>query len=633
MLNELRVRNNENLVRNILKYNNVKDLALTSQVNRTFSKVSDKFQIYWREQMNKTLSSDYEYYNLASAQNLSEDSFCNDYTNWKQLLNNTFEIKKEWFNLTETSKKNKSISYNDVENTKSEIYSSLKEFIKFPSLRKSNLFIESDLNSSLQLYLLDNIFDSQDLYDYFDQYFLQQNEVTPRKNEFPFKEHLQSFNQIIQDFTPMMETILSKIRWYHYEEVLQMNNDSDDILNVILLVIKTIHNFCEFSYSYIKKYKYDNVLFLNEYSKRYRHFVDIAIHINNYLENLNVIINYLYEHFFNIKYNPKFSFFRLFIKMWNKEVLKNIECEEGLICKMRTILSKCINQDLNEISNGNNESDISFKISNNTNKNLIEQCSQHLLDASCNEFNVFYLNSTELHLDEGMYIKWEREVLSIFDEVCEDFLKIPDEKLFNYLRSNDILNVFIQRTRSKIIDMFSTKLMCKIRSVIIGEFKSFINKFLNNESSYLEEHYSQNEGEEENDEKLLEILMNTIILENKKTAKYKALKFIKHCRKNKLAIYHDFLRISDKLGGIKREIDENDKLISKENKKRNIFMTLTKIEDKLYSFTKEFRVEEITKSNASKLCFSEGYKGYSLDLEIYLKSMMTEECLISYRTK
>jgi hypothetical protein len=319
--------------------------------------------------------------------------------------------------------------------------------------------------------------------------------------------------------------------------------------------------------------------------------------------------------------------------MWNKEVLKNIEDEEGLICKMTTILSKCINQDLNQMSKDNKESDITFKISNNTSKNLIEQCSQHLLDACCNEFNVFYLNSSELQLDEGMYVKWEKEVLSIFEEVCEEFLKIPDEKLFDYLQSNDIFNVFIPRTKSKIFDMLTTKLMFKIRSVIICEFKSFINKFFNNDSSYLEEHYTQNDGEDENEEKLLEILMNTIILENKKTAKYKAMRFIKHCKKNKIAVYHDFLRISGKLRGIKRGTEENDKVISKENKKRNILMTLTKMEEKLYSFTKDFRVEELTKSNASKLCFSEGYKGYNLDLEIYLKSMMTEECLISYRTK
>jgi hypothetical protein len=285
------------------------------------------------------------------------------------------------------------------------------------------------------------------------------------------------------------------------------------------------------------------------------------------------------------------------------------------------------------MSKDNKEADISFKISNNTSKNLIEQCSQHLLDASCNEFNVFYLNSSELQLSEGMYVKWEKEVLSIFEEVCEEFLKIPDEKLFDYLQSNDILKVFIPRTKSKILDMLTTKLMFKIRSVIICEFKSFINKFFTNDSSYLEEHYTQNDREDENEEKLLEILMNTIILENKKTAKYKAMSFIKHCKKNKIAVYPDFLRISSKLREIKRGTEENDKVISKENKKRNILMTLTKMEEKLYSFTKDFRVEELTKSNASKLCFSEGYKGYNLDLEIYLKSMMTEECLISYRTK
>ena len=631
MLNDLRVRNNENLVRNILKYNNVKDLALTSQVSKAFSKVSDKFQTYWREHMNNTLSAEYEHYNLLSVQNLSDDFHLNDYTNWKQLLKRTFEIKTNWKSLTESSI---NLYIKDVENIPNEIYSSLKEFIKFPSLRKSNLFIESDINSCLQTYLLDNIFDSQDLYDYFDYYFLQPNEFSLRKNDLPFHYHLSKFQIIIKEFSSLEQTILSKIRWYHYEEVLQIGQNSSVLVNVILLIVKTLHNFCEFSYSYIKKYKYDKILFLNEYSKRYRQYVDVAIHINNYLENLNVLINYIYEHFFNIKYNPKFSFFRLFIKMWNKELLQNLEKEEGFLNKLLSITSNFINKELSELINEeNNISDTSFNIANYTNKNLIENCSQHLLDLSCNEFNVFYLNSSELQMDQGLYSKFEKKLLSIYEESCESFLMIPIVKLFKYIQSSEFLNILIPRTRAKITDILISKFALHNRSKIINEFKTYIVRNVKLFSYEIDEHEGNlSDVLEENEEKFIEILMNTNILENKKTTRYKVVKFLNHCKKNNYGFFVDFMAVSDKIKEINSKREETNKLILKENNKRKIYMTLTKTEEKLYSFTKDFRVEELSKPK-STICFTEDFKGYNLDLEIYLKSLMTEECLISYRTK
>ena len=96
MLKKLRLDKNENLIRNILKYNNVKDLSITCQVNKTFKRSTDYLQMYWREEMIIRFSSDFLHYNIIEPQNLSDHNEANDYTNWKDLMKRAFDLKQSW---------------------------------------------------------------------------------------------------------------------------------------------------------------------------------------------------------------------------------------------------------------------------------------------------------------------------------------------------------------------------------------------------------------------------------------------------------------------------------------------------------------------------------------------------------
>ena len=51
---------NENLLKIVLSYMNVKDLASTTQVNKTFYKISNVFNDYWRNACCSYFSSPYE---------------------------------------------------------------------------------------------------------------------------------------------------------------------------------------------------------------------------------------------------------------------------------------------------------------------------------------------------------------------------------------------------------------------------------------------------------------------------------------------------------------------------------------------------------------------------------------------
>ena len=94
------------------------------------------------------------------------------------------------------------------------------------------------------------------------------------------------------------------------------------ILFILGSILLSVTHFCKLSYNYIKKYVKNYKAFLNEYTKRYKSYIESAIYLNDYLENLNVIVNLLYEMKVCLNF-PKFSVFKMMIISWNREVLDN----------------------------------------------------------------------------------------------------------------------------------------------------------------------------------------------------------------------------------------------------------------------------------------------------------------------
>lgn len=180
----------------------------------------------------------------------------------------------------------------------------------------------------------------------------------------------------IQDFDILIDNDLNK----KYSEV-KFNNEENLTLDIIkeyqefncnnkLLflihsLILSITHFCKTTYYMIYNNKNSNsFIFLNEYIKRYKSYVDFATYMNTKLENINVSINYLYDYFYKyrdgyakftilrmfvsliillIKLNILFIYNCAFIKMliWNKEVtsrLKNLSSDNLIIEKLSTLI-------------------------------------------------------------------------------------------------------------------------------------------------------------------------------------------------------------------------------------------------------------------------------------------------------
>lgn len=132
---------------------------------------------------------------------------------------------------------------------------------------------------------------------------------------------------------------------------LQSSNLDNRLIFILLGLNMTIAHFCRLNYKYILKHNCDK-LFLNEYQKRYKSFIEAAVYLNNQLENLNVLVNYAYEFIQNKSFNnqtnfPKFSVFKLMTLTWNREVLNKINRVE-FVERLGNVYDSFLTKDLSK---------------------------------------------------------------------------------------------------------------------------------------------------------------------------------------------------------------------------------------------------------------------------------------------
>ena len=634
MLSDLHIKNNENLITNILKFNNVRDLSILCQVNKMFKRSSDSQQVHWREEMNNRFSSDYEHYNLVDNIYISKDpNNYDDKTNWKALMKKAFEIKQSWIiNNDEYT------VLKDIENVKEEFYSSLQVFIGLPKLRKINRYVENDLNSTLQQYFLDQFFESQELYDYYDNCFNNEKKsatkIEVRRKDLPFAKYLEKYNKESKKISSNID-IVYKIRWYQFEELLNTVIDRDNILSIIISIIKGVHIFCRFSDAYIKKFKLNDIAMLNEYSKRYRHFIDVAIHLNNLCENINVLVNYIYEDQNNVRHQPKFSILRLFLKIWHKEVLFNLEKHDGLINKITDIFKNYINKKFMELGSLDCNEEEKHCFLSSEMELIIEQFNQHLLDMSCNEFNVFYLNSSEYILDDSYYKNWEEGVLSILDETVLNHSN--GEEIHNFLKNNKMINSFIYRTKMRIIQKIINIELNNNSFDVMNQFKIFASKKNMLTIHDAEIHFKLfGDSVEKSDEETFHLFVNSSKGQEDTTSeKYKAILFINYCNKSENASYITLKYLISLVEAINKEIELNDHIIAFENKRRNIFQGKSCLNEQLHSITDDGKITELYKEDMKKqTSLTEILKNKQLNYKFtkYSKTLIREGRLMCYRS-
>ena len=165
-----------------------------------------------------------------------------------------------------------------------------------------------------------------------------------------------------------------------------LDKEENPILYIVKLISITITLFCRENICYLNCIFNENkkVELIKEYIKRFNNFVQAATYINKQCENINIVFNYLdrdilnnYPHF------PKFSIFRLCMKIWYTE-MSSILTEDN-----NSLLTKIKNSTLELFSQFIYEDLTNFKINNSFQSFLFNSNqSSSLFFKSKGEFNL-----------------------------------------------------------------------------------------------------------------------------------------------------------------------------------------------------------------------------------------------------
>ena len=314
-----------------------------------------------------------------------------------------------------------------------------------PRLRLENKIVENEINSSLQTYLYDYLFEQQDLYFEYDQIFTRLN-LKSRKEESPFKDFILNFNCYLNEIQNDQNKIkqLKKLRWY-------ICFDKD--------------NYCQKDFNYDINLEKNSTFYSN---KNYNESSDEEL--SNDLKQKIVFQNQFYKKSDYFKEDePKIIDFKLIEKVINGE---NNKLFFLLKCIHLSISSFCQQTMHYLYSTYKNEQYEFIKEYNKRYKNFIDTAI--LINEICENVNV--------------------TVNYLYEKILKDYPSFPKFSIFHLL-----LKIWYREAINKIneYDSIISILKHNILSIFLNFFSNDLdsikmNIIFTNKHSYLDDYYIQN---------------------------------------------------------------------------------------------------------------------------------------------
>ena len=496
------VLTNKNLTLLIIDFLNLRDLGNLLLVNKTFLKIIDSANSKWR----------YECLNYFIPYNKSLN-YLPTFNNWKKIFKNNILIYFKW----------NQFNHLDISNMKQSLYQNLKFCTPFPRLHKSCMYIENDSNTPLQLYLIDMLYEEQELYSELDEILQQNNSLA--NNSFIKTEFIYYLPEIMQYVNLIKKNrklvhALFKYRWLILDESIDLIDTfyyQIPPLMIIKLIYDTLTQFCLLTSSFLQEIKtYED--FIETYKKIYQRYVNIAIDFNDKYQNLSIIINYIYDSLgLSVINCPKFSILRMCMKIWNSKVLFIVK--DQLVENIGKYSEKVINfifykENLNnslyiqtnEITpNSINSFSTTYSSMNSFSNSLqfqkadineIEEQIESLTeffsiinDLICDEYSVYQMNLTYFENNSDISLKVENYFCLFLKQKIEHCLihsekqiKITIKKILDTFGNFSVYtNKFIPRFQLKILQIISETIERFVNNnILYKNFEYFVN---NNKSS------------------------------------------------------------------------------------------------------------------------------------------------------
>ena len=420
-----------------------------------------------------------------------------------------------------------------------------------------------------------------------------------------------------------------------------LEKEENPLLYTVKLISITITVFCRENMCYLNStFKENkNVELIKEYIKRFNNFVQVAKYINSQCENINIVMNYLDKDILkNYPHFPKFSIFRLCLKIWYTEMCSVLtEDNSSLLTKIRNstlqLFSKYIYDDLTNIKinsfqsflfNSGEGSSLFFKSKGefnlSTSISLFNSNSNNqTLSSTICPFGSYYEDSNIKYtiLEKSLSIIYE----TFSDEYSVYLFNLSNIDANNYY--DDIENNIIDLIESSIQKMFNYNININSndsKNII----KIIVEKILNYFNGYFYSHKIIKKLKKRINTTINIVLKNLIfeqfgikIEENLKNQKYKNAEYnIIEINLNEKYL-NELHRYLIEKKNINIEKSELKKILSKINDVENVFDVLIDIDNWL---EKEIQIIETTDKRVLKELDKKNISSSYNNLQKYLLS-------------
>ena len=266
-----------------------------------------------------------------------------------------------------------------------------------------------------------------------------------------------------------------------------LNNEKNPFFFIIKLIFLSIKIFCKSAICHLLNYfsnvgenKYiDGKYLINEYLLCFNNFVDSCLLINKKCMNINITMNYLYEELFkNYPNFPKFSIFRMCIRIWFEEANTLLIGKNSLLSEIRNKLTSIFATNLKEELFNKMEENLKNKNSFNSKSVNYDKSKSFNLTGS---FMLFKSdNSTCKKKDYSPLFGFGSEYINTYDESDKQY-KILDKGLsiINDTFSNEY-SVYLLNLSSIDTNTYYDKLIKNFNNSINHYISSIFNNYLSN---------------------------------------------------------------------------------------------------------------------------------------------------------
>ena len=492
---------NNNIMGCISQFLKCRDIISLSGVNKKMYSITlnpennSIINTIYRKQVIQKFFDDEDNTEILSNENISDSSLLIDeYTktknNWKKIL------------IELVAHLN---SFQDKEVAK-KVLELHKDHFYLTDIRRDDKYLEYRNSDSHQNHCYDCFQRISLFFRYYKKYF--DNKQKPDKilgRHLIYEEKLKNYIDIESEITNSKEEqiLVNQIFEYDFEKLEKYylsnsnNKKINDVLYFILWLIKTTDLFSKMLSSYMAIFDKSNEkkAIIKEYINKQKAFLQFAKSINEYFNNINIILNFLYYH--QNQTNNKNSFFSLyemckkimeknFIPVIKSKIMKNFEekiksyfqnffseknWQEIPGSESSTLSDSLIDEDM--------EIEEEIQYFKESDKYLSEEFVNCILDLNINPLNANLINHTGIILGEE-YDNIENLIIKLF---IEEFNKNIEtltigqiNKMIGYFIYDEYTSFrFIRRTKNKLLNEIVNNLTNYIWKQLTKEINDYLN--------------------------------------------------------------------------------------------------------------------------------------------------------------